>query len=65
MKLSDFDVKLPNELIALRPADHRSSSKLLVSSGDEIIDDHFLNLIKYLKNCDRLVLNDTKVSPAK
>ena len=65
MKLSDFDFKLPNELIALRPADPRSSSKLLVSSGDEIIDDHFLNLIKYLKKGDRLVLNDTKVIPAK
>ena len=65
MKLSDFDFKLPNELIALRPADPRSFSKLLVSSGDEVIDDHFLNLIKYLKRGDRLVLNDTKVIPAK
>ena len=65
MKLSDFDFKLPNELIALRPADPRSSSKLLVSSGDEVIDEHFLNLIKYLKRGDRLVLNDTKVIPAK
>ncbi|MDC0604004.1 tRNA preQ1(34) S-adenosylmethionine ribosyltransferase-isomerase QueA [Amylibacter sp.] len=65
MKLSDFDFKLPNELIALRPADPRSSSKLLVSSGDEIIDDHFFNIIKYLKRGDRLVLNDTKVIPAK
>ena len=58
MKLSDFDFKLPNELIALRPADPRSSSKLLVSSGDEVIDDHFLhffNIIKYLKRGDRLV----------
>ena len=65
MKLSDFDFELPNELIALRPVNPRSSSKLLVSKDDKIIDDQFLNLLKYLKKGDRLVLNDTKVIPAK
>ena len=65
MKLSDFDFELPNELIALRPVHPRSSSKLLVSKDDKIIDDQFLNLLKYLKKGDRLVLNDTKVIPAK
>ena len=54
MKLSDFDFELPNELIALRPVNPRSSSKLLVSKDDKIIDDQFLNLLKYLKKGDRL-----------
>lgn len=66
MKLSDFDFELPNELIALRPVHPRSSSKLLVSIANNIIiDDQFSNLIKYLRKGDRLVLNDTKVIPAK
>lgn len=65
MKLSDFDFELPNEFIALRPVHPRSSSKLLVSTNNNIIDDQFSNLIKYLRKGDRLVLNDTKVIPAK
>ena len=65
MFLSEFDFDLPEELIATRPASPRSSSRLLVARGENI-DDSFVNdLPKFLKSGDRLVLNDTKVLPAR
>ncbi len=65
MFLSDFDFDLPEELIATRPASPRSSARLLVAKGDKINDSFVDNLPKFLKSGDRLVLNDTKVLPAR
>ena len=65
MKLSDFDFDLPEELIATRPARPKTSAKLLVSKGDEISDYTVADLPKLLRAGDRLVLNDTKVIPAR
>ena len=65
MKLSDFDFDLPDELIATRPAVPRSSARLLVAQGDTITDSVVSDLPDWLRPGDRLVLNDTKVIPAR
>ncbi|PJE29520.1 S-adenosylmethionine:tRNA ribosyltransferase-isomerase [Pseudooceanicola marinus] len=65
MQLSDFDFDLPEELIATRPARPRSSARLLVAEGDRITDAIVRDLGDYLRPGDRLVLNDTKVIPAR
>lgn len=65
MKLSDFDFDLPNELIATRPARPRSASRLLVAKGAELRDRVFSQLVEELRPGDRLVLNDTRVIPAR
>ena len=65
MKLSDFDFDLPEELIAVRPARPRSSARLLVAGPDSIDDAHVFDLPSWLRPGDRLVLNDTKVIPAR
>ena len=65
MKLSDFDFDLPENLIAVRPAQPRSSARLLVAQGDQISDAHVYELTKWLRAGDRLVLNDTRVIPAR
>ena len=65
MLLSDFDFDLPEELIAIRPVNPRSSARLLVAKENKICDSFVDNLPKFLKSGDRLVLNDTKVLPAR
>ncbi|TDT77602.1 S-adenosylmethionine:tRNA ribosyltransferase-isomerase [Litoreibacter halocynthiae] len=65
MKLSDFDFDLPEQLIATRPAVPRSASKLLVATPDRIEDRVVTDLVDYLHAGDVLVLNDTKVIPAR
>jgi len=65
MKLSDFDFDLPERLIATRPARPRSSSRLLVATPDRLTDAHAIDLPSFLKPGDRLVLNDTRVIPAR
>jgi S-adenosylmethionine:tRNA ribosyltransferase-isomerase len=65
MKLSEFDFDLPEELIATRPARPRSSARLLVAEGDRITDAVARDLPEFLRSGDRLVLNDTKVIPAR
>jgi S-adenosylmethionine:tRNA ribosyltransferase-isomerase len=65
MKLSDFDFDLPEALIATRPAVPRSSARLLVADGDVIHDQHVTDLLDWLRAGDRLVLNDTRVIPAR
>lgn len=65
MKLSDFDFDLPEDLIATRPARPRSSARLLLAQGDAIADRHVFDLPEILRPGDRLVLNDTKVIPAR
>ncbi|WP_420567524.1 tRNA preQ1(34) S-adenosylmethionine ribosyltransferase-isomerase QueA [Thalassovita sp.] len=65
MKLSDFDFDLPEDLIATRPAKPRSSARLLVAQGDQITDARVTDILDWLRPGDRLVLNDTKVIPAR
>lgn len=65
MHLSDFDFDLPERLIATRPASPRSSARLLVAEGDRITDATVTDLVNWLRPGDRLVLNDTKVIPAR
>lgn len=65
MKLSDFDFDLPEALIATRPAKPRSSARLLVATPSRIVDGHVTDLLDWFQPGDRLVLNDTKVLPAR
>jgi len=66
MKLADFDFDLPDHLIATRPAVPRSSARLLVAHGaNEITDARVSDLTDWLRPGDRLVLNDTRVIPAR
>ncbi|TNE62871.1 MAG: tRNA preQ1(34) S-adenosylmethionine ribosyltransferase-isomerase QueA [Rhodobacteraceae bacterium] len=65
MKLSDFDFELPEGLIATRPAKPRSSARLLVATPTRIVDGHVTDLLEWFRPGDRLVLNDTKVLPAR
>lgn len=67
MRTDDFDFYLPEELIAQTPLEKRDSSRLLVldkKTGD-IEHKSFSNIIDYLNEGDILVLNDTKVMPAR
>lgn len=65
MRLSEFDFDLPEDLIATRPARPRSSARLLLAEGDAIADQTVSDLPQILQPGDRLVLNDTKVIPAR
>ncbi|HVG47357.1 MAG TPA: tRNA preQ1(34) S-adenosylmethionine ribosyltransferase-isomerase QueA [Rubellimicrobium sp.] len=65
MKLSDFDFDLPPGLIATRPARPRSSARLLVAGPDRLEDLRVSDLPDVLRPDDRLVLNDTRVIPAR
>jgi S-adenosylmethionine:tRNA ribosyltransferase-isomerase len=67
MRLSDFDYELPDELIARYPAEKREGSRLLVVHRSEarFEDRSFPDILEYLNEGDCLVLNDTKVIPAR
>ncbi len=67
MNLEDFDYNLPEELIAQTPIKKRDTSRLMVLNreNETIEDKHFYNIKDYLKKGDVLVLNDTKVLPAR
>ena len=67
MKTSDFDYFLPEELIAQRPLERRDSSRLAVFHRDtgEIEHRHFYDITEYLQAGDVLVINDTRVIPAR
>ena len=67
MKTDDFDYYLPEELIAQTPLEKRDDSKLMVVDKEtgEIKHEVFHNIINYLNKGDVLVLNDTKVLPAR
>ena len=65
MNLSDFDFELPEALIATRPARPRSSAKLLLAQGDRFTDAKVRDLPQILRPGDRLVLNNTRVIPAR
>jgi S-adenosylmethionine:tRNA ribosyltransferase-isomerase len=67
VKLSDFDFSLPPELIAQHPLPERAASRLLVLHKDDGAIEHrrFPEILNYLTPGDVLVLNDTKVLPAR
>ena len=67
MKTSDFDFDLPQELIAQTPLKDRASSRLLVMDKNDgsICHKKFSDIVDYLVSGDVLVINDTKVIPAR
>jgi S-adenosylmethionine:tRNA ribosyltransferase-isomerase len=65
MRLEDFDFDLPEGLIATRPARPRTSARLLLAQGDATRDLHVHDLVDVLRAGDRLVLNNTRVIPAR
>ena len=67
MKTSDFNFDLPSELIAQTPIEKRDASRLLVldKNTGEIQHKHFFDLPSYLKSGDCLVLNNSRVLPAR
>lgn len=67
MKLSDFNYELPEELIAQDPLLKRSDSRLMVLNreDDTVAHKHFRDITEYIKPGDCLVINDTKVLPAR
>lgn len=67
MKLSDFKYKLPEKLIAQYPAEKRDKSRLMVLNREkESIEEHvFSDIVKYFEKGDCLVVNETKVFPAR
>ncbi|MGH1453092.1 MAG: tRNA preQ1(34) S-adenosylmethionine ribosyltransferase-isomerase QueA [Paracoccaceae bacterium] len=65
MKLTDFDFDLPEGLIATRPVRPRTAAKMLVADGDVIHDAQVGDICDWLRPGDRLILNDTRVIPAR
>lgn len=67
MKTDDFDYYLPEELIAQHPAEKRDHARLLVLDKEtgETEDKYFYDIIDYLDPGDVLVMNDTRVIPAR
>ena len=66
MKTDDFDYFLPEELIAQTPLETRSDSRLMILKSDgEVTHKNFYNIVDYLNPGDALVINDTKVIPAR
>ena len=66
MLVSEFDYELPEELIAQTPAQKREMSKMLVlGKNGNIEHKHFFDIVDYLGDNDVLILNNTKVIPAR
>lgn len=67
MKLEEFDYNLPGELIAQFPSDKRENSKMLVLNRQALSfeDKHFYDIVDFLDENDFLVMNNTKVIPAR
>ncbi|MDD3115532.1 MAG: tRNA preQ1(34) S-adenosylmethionine ribosyltransferase-isomerase QueA [Anaerovibrio sp.] len=67
MQLSEFDYNLPEELIAQTPVEPRNSSRLMVldPAAQSIEHRHFYDLREYLEPGDTLIMNDTRVMPAR
>ena len=65
MDRSAFNYDLPKELIAQEPLPERSASRLLVLNGGELSDGRFSDLANLLSRGDLLVMNDTRVIPAR
>ena len=67
MKTSDFYYDLPEELIAQTPIEPRDSSRLLVMDREtgKLEHKHFYDILEYLHEGDCLILNDSRVLPAR
>lgn len=67
MKLSNFDFELPEELLALYPLEHRDESRLMVLNRKDQTIEHktFKDVINYFDEGDVIMLNNTKVFPAR
>ena len=67
MSTEEFDYYLPEELIAQTPIEKRDTSRLMIldKNTGEIEHKHFYDIIDYLNKGDVLVVNDTKVIPAR
>src|SRR3989338_8128658 len=65
MNLSDFDYSLPKELIAQKPITKRDESRLMIVSKNKIHHRKFRDITDYFSKGDVIVVNDTKVFPAK
>jgi S-adenosylmethionine:tRNA ribosyltransferase-isomerase len=64
MRVDQFDFRLPEDRIALRPARPRDSARMLLVQGDALADKSVLDLPGLLRPGDVLVFNDTRVIPA-
>ena len=67
MKLSHFSFELPEELLAEHPAEHRDESRLMVLNREKQTIEHkmFKDVIDYFDEGDVMILNNTKVFPAR
>ena len=67
MNINDFDYQLPKELIAQRPSEKRDMCRLMVLNREERTTEekHFYDILEYLNPGDCLVMNDSKVIPAR
>ena len=67
MNISEFDYELPEELIAQMPSDKRENARMLVldKKTQSIEDKHFFDIVDYIDENCVLVLNNTKVLPAR
>jgi S-adenosylmethionine:tRNA ribosyltransferase-isomerase len=65
VKLSDFDFDLPEDRIALRPAEPRDAARMLVVEGETLSDRIVADLPDFLRPGDAIVFNDTRVIPAR
>jgi S-adenosylmethionine:tRNA ribosyltransferase-isomerase len=67
MFITDFDFELPDKLIAQEPLENRAQSRMLLVSRDSksYADEHFYDFPKFLKKGDVVVLNNTRVFPAR
>jgi S-adenosylmethionine:tRNA ribosyltransferase-isomerase len=67
MKLSQFNIEIPEELVAIHPVEPRDEARLLVAHRDTQTIEHrkFSDVLEYFDEHDTLVLNNTKVFPAR
>ncbi|MCB1089162.1 MAG: S-adenosylmethionine:tRNA ribosyltransferase-isomerase, partial [Verrucomicrobiae bacterium] len=67
MRTADFDYHLPEDLIAQFPPEHRGDSRMMVIRRDAGTIEHrwFRDFPEFVEKGDRLVLNDTRVTPAR
>lgn len=65
LKTSDFFYELPPERIAQTPVEPRDSSRLMVLKDGDITHKHFYDIVDYLNEGDTLVINDSRVIPAR
>ena len=65
LKTADFFYSLPEELIAQTPIEPRDHSRLMVLEDGNITHKHFYDILDYLREGDTLVINDSRVIPAR